>query len=175
VSPSSAKPLVRALRAGDEDAVHDLVARAFGRREEADLVRALRGEVEPFLELVAEAEGQVTGHIAFSPVTPERVAPGILAFGLGPMAVAPGLQRGGIGGELIAAGVAACAHRGVGLVFVLGHPSYYPRFGFEPAAPRGFHYQSEAFDGAFFLREIEPGAARGGGGLVRFAAPFEAV
>lgn len=175
MSSSSAKRLVRALRAQDEDAVHELVARAFGRPEEADLVRALRGEVEPLLELVAEAEGRITGHIAFSPVIPERVAPGVLAFGLGPMAVAPGLQRGGIGAELVAAGLAACAARGVGLVFVLGHPSYYPRFGFEPAAGRGFHYQSEAFDGAFFLRELAPGAANGGGGLVQFAAPFDAV
>ena len=166
---------VRPLQAGDEDAAHDLVARAFERPDEALLLRALRAQVEPLVELVAERDGALVGHIAFSPVTPERVAPGVVAFGLGPMAVAPAHQRGGIGGELVAAGFAACAARGVGLVFVLGHPTYYPRFGFEPAAPRGFHYRSEAFDRAFFLRELVPGAARGAGGLVRFAAPFEAV
>lgn len=175
MSPAAATALVRPLRTGDEAAALDLVARAFGRREEADLVRALRDGHEPLIELVAESEGELAGHIAFSKVTPARVAPGVLAFGLGPMAVAPGLQRGGIGGELVAAGFAACSARGVGLVFVLGHPSYYPRFGFEPAASRGFHYRSEAFDRAFFLRELAPGAARGGGGLVRFAAPFDAV
>jgi putative acetyltransferase len=98
-----------------------------------------------------------------------------VAFGLGPMAVAPELQRSGIGSELVAAGFLACEAHGVGLVFVLGHPSYYPRFGFEPAAGRGFRYRSAAFDRAFFLRELVPGAAQGGGGLVRFAAPFEAV
>jgi putative acetyltransferase len=172
---AAAGPRVRPLRAGDEDAVHELVARAFGRREEADLVRALRREGTPLLELVAEGDGAVSGQIAFSQVTPERVAPGVVSYGLGPMAVLPGLQRGGIGSALVAAGFAACAARGVGLVFVLGHPSYYPRFGFESAAPHGFHYQSEAFDRAFFLRELVPGAARGGGGLVRFAPPFDAV
>jgi putative acetyltransferase len=172
---SAEAPRVRPLRTGDEDAVDDLVARAFGRREEADLVRALRREGTPLLELVAESEGAVTGHIAFSEVTPQRVAPGVVCFGLGPMAVVPGLQRGGVGSALVPAGLAACAARGVGLVFVLGHPSYYPRFGFEPAAPHGFHYQSADFDRAFFLRELAPGAARGGGGLVRFAAPFDSV
>jgi putative acetyltransferase len=172
---AAGEPRVRPLRAGDEAAVDDLVARAFGRREEADLVRALRREVSPVLELVAEREGAVSGHIAFSPVTPDRVGTGVVCFGLGPMAVVPGLQRGGLGSALVRAGLAACATRGVGLVFVLGHPSYYPRFGFEPAAPHGFHYKSAVFDRAFFLRELVPGAARGGGGLVHFAAPFEAV
>jgi putative acetyltransferase len=172
---AAGEPRVRPLQTGDEAAVDDLVARAFGRREEADLVRALRREVASVLELVAEREGAVSGHIAFSPVTPERVEAGVVCFGLGPMAVVPGLQRGGVGSALVRAGLAACAARGVGLVFVLGHPAYYPRFGFEPAAPHGFHYKSAAFDRAFFLRELAPGAARGGGGLVHFAAPFEAV
>jgi putative acetyltransferase len=166
---------VRAFRPADDAAVDDLVARAFGRRGEAELLRALRRELPERIELVAEARGEIAGHIAFSPVTPERVAPGVVAFGLGPMAVAPALQRGGLGGQLVEAGLAACAGRGVGLVFVLGHPSYYPRFGFEPAAPHGFHYRSADFDRAFFLRELAPGAARGGGGGVRFAAPFDAV
>jgi putative acetyltransferase len=173
MSPAAAR--VRPLRPADEAAVDELVARAFGRRAEADLLRALRRELPEGIELVAEDGGALAGHIAFGPVTPERVAPGVVAFGLGPMAVAPELQRGGVGGELVAAGLAACAARGVGLVFVLGHPSYYPRFGFEPAARRGYRYRSEAFDRAFFLRELVPGAAEGGGGLVRFAAPFEAV
>ena len=129
---------------------------------------------EPALvELVAEAEGRVIGHIAWSPVRPDRLAPGVVAFGLAPVSVEPALQRSGAGGALVRAGFAACRERGVGLTFVLGHASYYPRFGFEPALARGFRYRSADFDGSFFVRELAPGAAAGGGGLVHFHPAFD--
>ena len=59
------------------------------------------------------------------------------------------------------------------MAFVLGHASYYPRFGFEPALARGFRYRSADFDGSFFVRELAPGAAGGGGGLVHFHPAFD--
>jgi putative acetyltransferase len=166
---------VRPFRPEDDASVDDLVARAFGRRGEADLLRALRhGAPGPF-ELVAEDAGRVVGHIAFSPVVPERLAPGVVTFGLGPMAVAPDRQRAGVGSALVGAGLAACAERGIGLVFVLGHPGYYPRFGFRPAAERGFRYRSPAFDAAFFVHELVVGAGREGGGPVRYPDAFGSV
>jgi putative acetyltransferase len=164
---------LRPFRPEDDAAVDDLVARAFGRREEADLLRALRRGAPGAFELVAEEAGRVTGHIAFSPVLPERLAPGVVAFGLGPMAVAPDCQHAGLGSALVRAGLAACAERGVGLVFVLGHPGYYPRFGFRPAAERGFRYRSPALDAAFFVHELVAGAGREGGGAVRYPDAFE--
>jgi len=168
-------PIVRPFRPGDEEAVDGVVARAFGRRGEADLVRALRSAADPFVEWVAEGEAGVSGHVAFSPVTPERVAPGVRAMGLAPLSVEPALQRGGIGQALGRAGLADCATRGALLVFVLGHAAYYPRLGFRPALELGFRYESAAFDASFFVRELAPGAARGGGGLVRFHPAFGAV
>ena len=164
---------VRPLRAEDEDAADGVVERAFGRRGEADLVRALRAEEPAFVELVAESEGRVVGHVGWSPVRADRLAPGVVAFGLAPVSVEPGLQRSGAGGKLVHAGFAACRERGVGVVFVLGHASYYPRFGFEPALSRGFRYRSADFDRSFFVRELAPGAAAGGGGLVHFHPAFD--
>lgn len=168
-------PLLRPFRPSDDAAVDAVVARAFGRRAEADLVRALRHEARPFVEWVAEGPSGVVGHIALSPVTPERVGPGVRALGLAPLSVEPGLQRSGIGQALGRAALADCAVRGVGLVFVLGHAAYYPRLGFRPALELGFRYQSAAFDGSFFVLELAPGAARGGGGLVHFHAAFDRV
>ena len=78
---------IRPFRAADAVAVDAVVARAFGQRAEAELVSALRAEEPAFLELVAEAEGRVIGHVAWSPVRPERLAPGVVAFGLAPVSV----------------------------------------------------------------------------------------
>jgi putative acetyltransferase len=94
---------------------------------------------------------------------------------LGPLAVEPADQARGLGGMLVRAGLEACAARGAGLVFVLGHPGYYPRFGFEPAAACGFHYRSADFDRAFFVKELLPGAVRGRSGWVRYHEAFEKV
>jgi predicted N-acetyltransferase YhbS len=89
------------------------------------------------------------------------------------MAVLPALQRRGIGSELVRAGLRECAAQGAALVFVLGHPEYYPRFGFVPAAPLGMHYQSETFDPAFFVLELEPKNLAGLQGWVRYHPAFD--
>jgi len=167
------RPALRPFRPSDDEAVDRVVASAFGRRGEADLVRALRSEADPFVEWVAEGATGVVGHVGFSPVTPERVGPGVRAMGLAPLSVEPALQRSGIGLALGRAGLADCAGRGSGLLFVLGHADYYPRLGFRPARELGFRYRSEAFDGSFFVIELAPGAARGGGGLVHFHPAFD--
>jgi putative acetyltransferase len=164
---------IRPLCAADAEAADGVIARAFGRRAEADLVRALRAEAEGFVELVAESEGRVIGHVSWSPVRVESLAPGVVAYGLAPVSVEPALQKSGAGGRMIEAGFEACAARGVGVVFVLGHASYYPRFGFTPALARGFRYRSADFDGSFFVRELVPGASAGGGGLVHFHPAFD--
>jgi putative acetyltransferase len=133
------------------DAVHQ---QAFGQPGEAALVRALRSESSPYVALVAEQGG--------SPP----------ALGLGPVAVAPGLQRGGIGSALVRAGLDRCAAL-ARIVVVLGHAAWYPRFGFQPAFPRGLRYRSEQFDPSFFVLELAPGALAGGSGRVRYHAAFE--
>ena len=164
---------VRPERDDDADAIHRVHAAAFGRPGEADLLRALRGSADRYLGLVAETDGAVAAHVAFSAVAIEHGRPAHPTLALGPLAVDPALQRRGAGAALVEAGLRACAERGAGLVFVLGHPAYYPRFGFEPALPRGFLYQSAERSRAFFVRELVPGAADGLSGRVTYHPAFD--
>ncbi|RIL08221.1 MAG: GNAT family N-acetyltransferase [Proteobacteria bacterium] len=168
---------IRPERASDRDAIFALHARAFPSDAEARLVDALRDAGAARVSLVAEEEARVVGHVLFSPV--RVAAPNgaeFAALGLAPMAVDPARQRAGVGGALVRAGLAACrADRHV-LVFVLGHPAYYPRFGFEPAAAHGFSYAGgRAYDAAFFVAALAPGALAGRAGVVHFHAAFAAL
>jgi len=165
--------VVRPERESDAAAVYRLVAAAFERDDEARLVDLLRAAADPYLALVAEDGERIVGHIAFSPITIDGDGPA--AMGLAPVAVEPGAQNRGIGGTLVRAGLKACAERGVGLVFVLGHREYYPRFGFRPAADLRFLYRSHELDSAFFVLELTPGAAAGRCGSVRFHPAFDEV
>jgi len=165
--------VVRAEAPADFDAIDAVHAQAFGQPGEAALVRALRREARPYLGLVAEQPGagaRVVGHIAFSPVRIDGGSPP--ALGLGPIGVDPSRQRLGIGGALMRAGLARCAELAK-IVVVLGHASYYPRFGFRPASPLGLRYRSEVFDPSFFVLELEPGALAGISGWVRYHEAFE--
>jgi putative acetyltransferase len=165
--------LLRCERPADYDAIDAVHERAFGRPGEAELVRALRREARPYVALVAEQDGRVAGHVAFSPVSIEGGSPP--ALGLGPVAVDPPLQQDGIGSWLVRAGLERCAEAGARIVVVLGHASYYPRFGFRPASPLGLRYRSRVFDPSFFVLELAPGALAGISGWVRYHQAFERV
>lgn len=162
--------ILRPEAPADQDAIDRIHQQAFGRPGEAALVRALRLEAKPFLGLVAEIEGRVVGHVAFSPVSIEGGSPP--ALGLGPLAVEPGRQRAGIGSALVREGLRRCAALAQ-IVVVLGHADYYPRFGFRSASERGLRYRSEVFDPSFFVLELTPGALSGISGWVRYHEAFE--
>jgi putative acetyltransferase len=148
---------------------------AFGRPDEADLVDVLREEARPFLSLVAVDEGErVVGHILFTPVTIEGAADGRLELGLGPMAVLPAHQKQGIGSRLVAAGLDECRRVGAGLVVVLGHPEFYPRFGFLPASRLGLRCAWPVPDEVFMALELQP-SAPGAAGLVSYHPAFDRV
>jgi putative acetyltransferase len=169
----SGRLLLRPERPEDFAAIDGVHERAFGRRGEAALVRALREQAQPYVALVAEQDGRVVGHVVFSPVSIEGGSPP--ALGLGPLAVEPSRQRDGIGAWLVRAGFERCAEAGARIVVVLGHASYYPRFGFRPASPLGLRYRSRDFDPSFFALELAPGALAGISGQVRYHEAFERV
>lgn len=132
---------VRPERPDDAEAIDEIVASAFlaefGTTTEVALVRTMRdrGELIPDLTLVAEVGSELVGHIAFSEVTLDgRPARGL---GLGPVSAAPAHQRSGVGSLLITTALGRAEQLGWHFVVVLGHPSYYPRFGFVPAAALG--------------------------------------
>jgi len=165
---------VRAERGDDHEAVRALHQAAFETPAESALVDALRARAQPLVSLIAEDEGAVLGHILFSPVTlPGR--PELRIMGLAPMAVVPARQRGGIGSALVRAGLEACRALGCDAVVVLGHPSYYPRFGFAPATTFGIGCEYDAPAEAFMALELQPGCLDGATGTVQFHPAFREV
>jgi putative acetyltransferase len=171
----SAPAIVRPERPGDARAIREVNEQAFGRAAEADLVDALRDRGKAVLSLVAVCEERVTGHILFSSVTIESGGPVTAAVGLGPMAVLPAHQRQGIGSRLVRAGLDACRRAGHAQVVVLGHPAYYPRFGFVPASRQGLYWEHPVPDEAFMVLALRDGAPAGPGGTVRYAPEFGGV
>jgi putative acetyltransferase len=163
--------LIRAETDTDIPAIHALNVAAFPTSVEADLVDALRRQAHPIVSLVAERDGTVVGHILFSPVSLVSMSD-LRLMGLAPMAVAPAHQRGGIGSALVRAGLEQCRQLGFSAVVVLGHPEYYPRFGFQPAVRFGICSEYDVPEEVFMVLELVPGSLRGATGTVQYHPAF---
>src|SRR5262245_32434944 len=159
----------------DIPAIHHIHTAAFGRPNEADLVDTLRQHDALTISLFAIQDGRLVGHIALSPVTITSSTGTMEALGLAPMAVLPAYQRRGIGSQLVEAGLTACHHTPSGVVVVLGHPRYYPRFGFTPAKPLGIVWEHNAPEEAFMVKEIQEGAWAQTHGVVKYRPEFAMV
>jgi putative acetyltransferase len=127
------------------------------------------------LALVAVEDGRVVGHIVFSPVTIDCGDRTCSAVGLAPMAVLPERQRRGIGSQLVKAGLLECRNAGYDCVVVVGHPTYYPRFGFVPASRYGVKSEYEVPDEAFMVVAWSVGVLQGRGGIARYEPEFRSV
>jgi|SRR5436190_15235941 len=160
---------IRHERNVDADAIRAVTAAAFPTQAEAALVDALRRQHAAVVSLVAEDGGQVVGHVLFSPVTLDGSDQGML--GLAPMAVSPARQRQGIGSELVRAGLDATRICGAAGVVVVGHPAFYPRFGFVPALRFGLRCEYDVPDDVFMALELIPGMLHRGG-VVRYHRAF---
>jgi putative acetyltransferase len=125
---------------------------------------------------VAEEEGQIVGHILFSPVELKSRPKVMMGAGLAPMAVLPERQRQGIGSRLVRSGLDRLRDQSCPYVIVLGHPEYYPRFGFERASKYGITSQWAGVpDEAFMIIVFAEGAFQGVSGAVRYRAEFDAA
>lgn len=162
---------VRPERPDDRAAIHALNAAAFPTPAEAMLVDALRGRASPFVSLVAERDGGIIGHICFTTVTIAE-APQCRLMGLAPMAVASAHRNQGVGAALVRAGLDACCALGIDVVVVLGHPTYYPRFGFQPAGRWGITTEYDAPPEAFMALELHAGALAAVSGTARYHEAF---
>jgi putative acetyltransferase len=163
---------IRFEQEADHAAVHEVQRAAFGGPAEARLVAELRDHAHPTISLVAVSEKHVVGHILFSPVTIEGVSGPVPPLGLAPVGVLPHLQRDGIGIRLVEAGLAECRSLGSPFVVVLGHITYYPRFGFEPAFPHGLRSVYPSPPEAFMVLELTPGALETAEGTVHYHEAF---
>lgn len=167
--------LIREERPEDRADVRRVNEQAFGQPGEADLVDALRAAGAVTLSMVAAAGADVIGHILFSPVALTSATRTFAAVGLGPMAVLPAWQRRGVGAALVRAGLDGLRDRGHQIVVVLGHPAYYPRFGFRRASELGIRWEHDAPDDAFMVRALTPPALEGVQGVVSYHPAFSAV
>jgi putative acetyltransferase len=153
----------------DIPAIAEVLATSFPTAEEAEVVKALRHNGHLAISLVAEEQGMIIGHIAFSPVTVDGKVGGL---GLAPVAVVPDYQNLGIGSMLVEEGLKSAKASGAGYVVVLGHSHYYPRFGFKPAKPLGYTNEYDA-DESFMILELKPGGLPSKG-LVKYGSEFGA-
>jgi putative acetyltransferase len=132
--------LIEMASDSDLEAVLSVERQAFGSDEEAELVCELLADpsAQPLLSLLASEDDRPVGHVLFTAARLEEDRDAASIAILAPLAVVPAAQRRGIGGELVTRGIQLLSESGVDLVFVLGHPEYYPRHGFEPAGRLGF-------------------------------------
>jgi putative acetyltransferase len=163
---------IRLERPDDAAAVRQVNELAFAQPAEADLVEKLLQACADTVSLVAVDDG-IVGHILFTPVVVESGGQRVVGMGLAPMAVHPDWQRRGIGSQLVRSGMDIMRERGCPFVVVVGHPEYYPRFGFERASAHGLASQWEGVpDDAFMALVLDEKAMAGVSGVARYRKEF---
>ena len=162
--------VIRPEEVRDITAIRGVHLASFPSGVEAELVELLRVAGHMKVSLVADVDGTVVGHVAFSPVSTRQGAVGV---GLAPLAVLPGFRRRGIANDLVTRGLGECASLGYGWAVVLGDPGYYSRFGFVAAQESGL---SDEYGGgaAFQVLELVGRSVPLGAGLVCFGPEFAA-
>lgn len=158
---------IRTETPADHAAIRAVVAAAFARPDEADLVDQLRRDGDAAVSLVAEADNEIIGHVLLSPMT----AP-FAALGLAPLSVLPAHQRHGVGSELMHAAIDAARATGAAAIFLLGNPAYYRRFGFSAEAAKPF---ASPYAGPHFMALPLVNPLPATHGAVGYAAAFGAL
>jgi len=151
--------------------VNDL---AFGQPDEGSMVEQLRLNPRfiPELSLVSLDGDDVVGHILFFPIDISTADARETSLSLAPLAVHPDYQGRGIGGKLVAEGLKVAKGLGFDSVIVMGHPGYYPRFGFKPASVWGIRPPMKAPDEAFMALELKAGGLKGKSGVVEYPREY---
>jgi putative acetyltransferase len=168
---------IRPETLADIPAIFEVNYQAFAHYDEARLVDALRDArvFNPELSLVAVHGDRIIGHIMFPPVTiesPQSITP---AIALAPLVVHPDYQCLGVGAALIEEGLNVCSTLGHRIVIVIGHPGYYPRYGFRSARANGIFAPFAVADDVFMVLALDPGALDGIQGTVRYPEAFDTI
>ncbi|MEP9372007.1 N-acetyltransferase [Mesorhizobium sp. KR1-2] len=143
---------VRQALPEDRKAIFGVEERAFGRKHEADLVERVVADGEQLLELVAEKDGRIVGHVLFSRLLVDPDGKPFAAVSLAPLAVDPDYQGQGVGSALVRRGHEILQERGEKLSIVVGDPAYYGRFGYARAGAEKFKsdYQGDAMQALYW-------------------------
>ena len=162
---------VRPETPDDDEGIRAVHLAAFPTTAEADLVARLHEDFDSEISLVAEQGGKIVGHAMLSRMSVSGDGRAFRALGVGPVAVRPDMQGGGVGSELIRAALAVAGALGEEVVFVLGEPDYYARFGFsaEAAAPFDSPYSGPYLMARWLRPDVQPPAR----GTAAYAPAFE--
>ena len=158
VNETDSRPLeIREEAPGDLLQIRQVNQDAFERTFEADLVDRLRQTCPDFVSYVAVEDGQIVGHILFTPAWLETPNGQVQGMGLARLSVLPAYQKHGIGRKHIQADLGQMQKLGWPFVIVLGHPGYYPHFGFETASKYGICCEYDAVtEQAFMIIIFDP-------------------
>ncbi|WP_295139507.1 N-acetyltransferase [uncultured Reyranella sp.] len=165
--------VIREREPADDEAIRRLNDLAFGSPFEGKLIEELREAFIDAVELVAVEDGAIVGHILFSALTTMVDDDAVPTLSLAPMCVHPDHQNAGIGSALVETGLDLARRREWQAVVVLGHPGFYPRFGFSAELASGL---DAPFEGdSFMALELVPGALDGDDGLIVYPTAFGLV
>jgi len=166
---------IRIEQPEDIERIWHINVEAFDTETEANLVNNLRRSGIPYISLVYEENHELVGHILFTPVELIGDTSGLRIMGLAPMAVIPRIQNKGIGSSLVKAGIQRCISEDCDAIVVLGHPEYYPKFGFVPSVKYGIKSEYEVPDEVFMVLELRGNSLKGKQGTVRYHETFDSV
>ena len=159
---------IRQEQPGDAAAIREVNGRAFGQDVEGRIVDALRANGGVVLSLVAAIDDRVVGHVIYSPA----VVGDVIGAALGPMAVTPDFQRHGIGSRLVEAAHQHLKRADCPFIVVVGHPAFYPRFGFKPASSYGMTCEWPVPDETFMALVLDEARMQGVMGMAKYRAEF---
>jgi len=159
---------IRSERPDDIAAIREVHDRAFGGDQEGKIVDAIRSNGAALLSLVAVLNRHVVGHILYTPASIGTVTGAALA----PMSVSPDCQRRGIGSRLVEAGNDRLKREGCPFVIVVGHPAFYPRFGFRPASAYDVTCEWNVPDDVFLMLVLDDVRSQGVSGRAKYRDEF---
>lgn len=165
--------VIREEGPGDAAAIREVHEEAFESDVEADLVDALRETCTERISLVALVDEMIVGHILYSPAIARAGSQVVTGVGLAPMAVRPSYQRKGVGSALVRRSMEVIRAAGYGFIIVVGHPDYYPRFGFERGSIYGLSCEFEGVpDEAFMIAVFDHDTVQTLSGVVTYHPAF---
>ena len=167
--------IIRDEQPADVEQIWQLNSAVFETEAEASLVNELRKSGCAFVSFVAEDDGEIVGHILFTPVELAGSDKQLKLMGLAPMAVKSQQQKKGIGSKLVKAGIERCRTIGCDAVVVLGHPGYYPKFGFVPSVNYSIKSEYEVPDDVFMILELVSDSLKGHKGIIKYHQAFNSV
>ena len=162
--------IIRKETKNDYDQISLVNDLAFSQKQEGELIVNLRKRTEFLsgLSLVAESDNKIIGHILFFPVYIKSENNRIQTLSLAPMSILPGYQNKGLGGSLVNSGLRIAIELGFTSVVVLGHPKYYPKFGFKKASKWKIKAPFDVPDEALMAIELKSGVLNFGGGIIEY-------